>query len=85
MIGVTTIGFELAVELTYPEPQGTTTGVLTSVAQVFGITFNYLYSYLFYEISDVCANSVLCVVLFFGLILISCIRYDLRRHLAQTG
>ena len=35
MTGYLPVGFELAAELTYPEPEGTSCGLLNSSAQVF--------------------------------------------------
>ncbi|KAE8744182.1 hypothetical protein FOCC_FOCC009190, partial [Frankliniella occidentalis] len=36
------LGFELAAELTYPEPEGTSAGLLNVSAQVFGLIFSEL-------------------------------------------
>lgn len=44
LTGYLPLGFELAVELTYPEPEGTSAGLLNVSAQVFGIIFTELTS-----------------------------------------
>ena len=37
MTGYLPLGFEFAAEITYPEPEATTSGLLNASAQVFGI------------------------------------------------
>ena len=37
MTGYLPVGFEFAAELTFPEPEGTTSGLLNASAQLFGI------------------------------------------------
>lgn len=44
MTGYLPVGFEFAAELTYPEPEGTSSGILNAACQVFGITFTILYA-----------------------------------------
>jgi FLVCR family feline leukemia virus subgroup C receptor-related protein len=40
------VGFEMAMELTYPSSEGTTTGLLMAPSQVLGVIFALLMSYL---------------------------------------
>lgn len=84
MTGYLPVGFELAAELTYPEPEGTSAGILNAASQVFGITFTTLYSWLFTSYGDFLANSVMSVMLFLGAILTVCIKSDMRRQKAQS-
>ncbi|KAF2893536.1 hypothetical protein ILUMI_12647 [Ignelater luminosus] len=84
MTGLLPVGFELAAELTYPEPEGTSAGLLNAASQVFGIIFTSLYSLLFNRFGDVWANGVMCIMLLVGTILTACIRSDLKRQAAQV-
>lgn len=42
MTGYLPVGFEFASEVTYPEPEGTTSGILNAVVQVRSVKYNYL-------------------------------------------
>lgn len=87
MTGLLPVGFELAAELTYPEPEGTSTGMLNMASQVFGFSFTILYSYLFKNVGDVWANLCMCIMLLLGTILLVLTSSDLRRQaaLAQSS
>ncbi|XP_020296330.1 feline leukemia virus subgroup C receptor-related protein 2 [Pseudomyrmex gracilis] len=84
MTGYLPVGFELAAELTYPEPEGTAAGILNAVVQVFGIVFTTLYGYLFGVWGDFWANIALCVTLSLGAFLTTIIPNDLRRQNAKA-
>lgn len=84
MTGLLPVGFELAAELTYPEPEGTSAGLLNAACQVFGISFTSLYSMLFEELGDIWANLIMSSMLLIGTILTACIHSDLRRQAAQV-
>ncbi|KAF2901130.1 hypothetical protein ILUMI_05056 [Ignelater luminosus] len=83
VIALFTVGYELAAELTYPVEEGTSAGILTGVAQFFGIVFTYLYSYLLNVTGDKTANLTMCSILFVSVFLIACVRYDLKRRAIQ--
>lgn len=83
MTGYLPVGFELAAELTYPEPEGTSAGLLNAVVQIFGIAFTTLYSYLFSIWGDFWANIALCVTLALGAFFTTIIPNDLRRQNAK--
>ncbi|KFB48526.1 AGAP005839-PA-like protein [Anopheles sinensis] len=84
MTGYLPVGFEFAAELTYPEPEGTSTGLLNAAAQVFGITFTMLYSELLNTNGDIVANVTMAVMLLVGSVVTAIIRSDLRRQAAQN-
>nr|CAH7719637.1 unnamed protein product [Callosobruchus chinensis] len=83
MTGLLPVGFELAAELTYPEPEGTSSGLLNAASNLFGIAFTNAYSALFYQVGDVWANLVMCIALGVGVILLACTSSDLRRQAAH--
>lgn len=82
MTGLLPVGFELAAELTYPEPEGTSAGLLNLACQIFGISFTMFYSYIFTTVSDVWANLVMCLMLVLGTVLLALTSSDLRRQAA---
>lgn len=83
MTGYLPVGFELAAELTYPEPEGTSAGILNAAVQVFGIALTNGYSWLLEFTTDVWANAALCIALAVGILLTTLIKSDLRRQAAQ--
>lgn len=83
MTGLLPVGFELAAELTYPEPEGTSAGLLNAACQVFGIAFTSLYSLLLRQLGDIWANVIMCAMLILGTIFTAFIQSDLRRQAAQ--
>lgn len=85
MTGYLPVGFEFAAELTYPEPEGTSAGLLNAAAQVFGILLTMLYAEIFEKWNDIVANIIMAVMLCFGTIITAIIRSDLRRQAAQVS
>ncbi|CAD1472073.1 unnamed protein product, partial [Heterotrigona itama] len=67
MTGYLPVGFEFAAELTYPEPEGTSAGLLNAVCQVFGIIFTILYGCTLNAWGDFWANIFLCTTLAFDI------------------
>lgn len=84
MTGYLPVGFEFASEVTYPEPEGTTSGILNAVVQVFGILTTLLYGWMLDEVGDRWANLTLCALLALGAAVTAAIRSDLRRQAAQN-
>ncbi|XP_022919007.1 uncharacterized MFS-type transporter C09D4.1-like [Onthophagus taurus] len=84
MTGLLPVGFELASELTYPEPEGTSAGLLNAVVQVFGIVLTSGYSIIFNKLNDLWANGIMCSFLVVGCVLIALISSDLRRQAAHN-
>jgi len=83
MNGYLAVGYELAAELTYPESEGTSSGMLNAVVQVFGIIFTCLYGWIFNAVGDKRANLFLSGTLVVGTFLTALIPSDLRRQAAQ--
>lgn len=85
MTGYLPVGFEFAAELTYPEPEGTSAGLLNAAAQIFGILFTMLYAEIFDAMGDIGANVTMAVMLCIGTIVTAVIKSDLRRQAASHG
>ncbi|PZC72144.1 heme transporter FLVCR2 isoform X1 [Helicoverpa armigera] len=85
MTGYLPVGFEFASEVTYPEPEGTTSGILNAVVQIFGIVTTLLYEWMLGTVGDRWSNLTLCGLLAFGTAITAAIRSDLRRQAAQNN
>ncbi|KAI1294723.1 putative MFS-type transporter -like protein [Halotydeus destructor] len=82
MTGYLPIGFEFAAELSYPNPEGTSAGLLNAAAQVFGLVFTFGATYVIKEYSELTANIGLTISLILGVLLTAMIKPDLRRQRA---
>ncbi|XP_030158483.1 feline leukemia virus subgroup C receptor-related protein 1 [Lynx canadensis] len=85
MTGYLPLGFEFAVEITYPESEGTSSGLLNAAAQIFGILFTLAQGKLTTDYSPKAGNIFLCVWMFLGIIFTALIKSDLRRHNINIG
>ncbi|XP_062406213.1 heme transporter FLVCR2-like isoform X4 [Sardina pilchardus] len=83
MTGYLPLGFEFAVELTYPESEGTSSGLLNCSAQVFGIIFIICQGKIIDSFGILPGNIFLCVFLLIGTIMTGVIKSDLRRQKAN--
>ncbi|XP_045419500.1 feline leukemia virus subgroup C receptor-related protein 2 isoform X2 [Lemur catta] len=83
MTGYLPLGFEFAVELTYPESEGISSGLLNVSAQVFGIIFTISQGQIIDHYGTMPGNIFLCVFLTLGAALTAFIRPDLRRQKAN--
>ncbi|XP_051579188.1 feline leukemia virus subgroup C receptor-related protein 2-like [Myxocyprinus asiaticus] len=83
MTGYLPLGFEFAVELTYPESEGTSSGLLNCSAQMFGIAFTIIQGKIIDHFSTLAGNMFLCVFLLIGSIMTAFIKSDLRRQKAN--
>ncbi|XP_022079069.1 feline leukemia virus subgroup C receptor-related protein 2-like isoform X2 [Acanthaster planci] len=83
MTGYLPLGFEFAAELTHPEPEGTSSGMLNASAQLFGIIFTMIMGTLLTNLGTVAANLFLCGAVLVGCILTMFIKSDLRRQQAE--
>ncbi|XP_042633990.1 feline leukemia virus subgroup C receptor-related protein 1-like isoform X3 [Cyprinus carpio] len=80
MTGYLPIGFEFGVEITYPESEGTSSGLLNAFAQVFGIIFTLIQGQLTTDYSPLIGNIFLCAWILLGIVLTALIKSDLKRH-----
>ncbi|XP_031437559.1 feline leukemia virus subgroup C receptor-related protein 1 [Clupea harengus] len=80
MTGYLPIGFEFGVEITYPESEATSSGLLNAFAQIFGILFTLIQGRLSTTYSPLVGNIFLCVWIFVGIILTALIKSELKRH-----
>ncbi|KAM6219478.1 choline/ethanolamine transporter FLVCR1 [Rhynchocyon petersi] len=85
MTGYLPLGFEFAVEITYPESEGTSSGLLNAAAQIFGILFTLAQGKLTSDYGPLAGNIFLCACMFIGIILTALIKSDLRRHNINKG
>ncbi|KAM9778422.1 heme transporter FLVCR2 isoform X1 [Syngnathus typhle] len=83
MTGYLPLGFEFAVELTYPESEGTSSGLLNCSAQVFGIIFTICQGKIIDTFGTLPGNIFLCVFLLLGTVMTGFIKSDLRRQKAN--
>ncbi|XP_049597413.2 heme transporter FLVCR2 isoform X1 [Syngnathus scovelli] len=88
MTGYLPLGFEFAVELTYPESEGTSSGLLNCSAQIFGIIFTIAQGKIIDGWGTLAGNIFLCIFLLIGSIMTGFIKSELRRqnaNLQATG
>ena len=86
MIGFLSIGYEFAAELTYPIPEGTSSGILNFASEVFGILLTHIAGELLHSYGDMVANITLASFLFVGLLISIFIDgKELRRQTAVKG
>ncbi|XP_043911423.1 feline leukemia virus subgroup C receptor-related protein 1 [Protopterus annectens] len=85
MTGYLPLGFEFAVEITYPEPEGTSSGLLNASAQIFGILFTLAQGKLMTDYGPLAGNIFLSAWIFVGIVLTALIKSDLKRHNVNAG
>lgn len=86
MTGYLPVGFEFAVEITYPEPEGSSSGLLNASAQLFGIALTFSQRALFEyneRLGTIYANALACAMLLLAVLMTAFIKADLKRHNAQ--
>lgn len=83
MTGYLPLGFEFAVELTYPESEGTSSGLLNCSAQIFGIIFTISQGKIIDRWGSFAGNIFLSIFLLIGTTLTGFIKSDLRRQKAN--
>ena len=84
MTGYLAVGFEFAAELTYPEPEVTSAGLLNCSANAFGIILTFGCGKLLEVYGDLVCNGTLTGALLMGAIVTFLIRSDLRRQQANN-
>nr|CAD7201540.1 unnamed protein product [Timema douglasi] len=83
MTGYLGIGYEFAAELTYPEPEGTSSGIMNAASEIFGVTFTLIAGEVLEVWGDLVTNVTLTGLLTVGLVMTVLIRgKDLRRQAA---
>lgn len=86
MIGYLGIGFEFAAELTYPVPEGTSSGVLNVSSEIFGIIFTVIGGEILNTHGDMAMILTLVGLLVVGLAMTMLINgTDLRRQATKAG
>ncbi|XP_068454783.1 heme transporter FLVCR1 [Clinocottus analis] len=80
MTGYLPLGFEFGVEITYPESEGTSSGLLNAFAQFFGIIFTLIQGKLTTDYTPLIGNIFLCSWIFLGILLTALIKSELKRH-----
>lgn len=75
MTGYLPVGFEFAAEITYPESEGTSSGLLNASAQVFGIIMTSVTRIVFESSGDLLANLGLASILFVGVIMTGILQF----------
>ncbi|XP_040188793.1 feline leukemia virus subgroup C receptor-related protein 2 isoform X1 [Rana temporaria] len=83
MTGYLPLGFEFAAELTHPESEGTSSGLLNVAAQVFGLIFTTAQGQILEKFGVRAGNLLLCSFLLAGAIITGLIKADLRRQRAN--
>uniref|UniRef100_A0A8C9XFZ7 Choline/ethanolamine transporter FLVCR1 n=1 Tax=Sander lucioperca TaxID=283035 RepID=A0A8C9XFZ7_SANLU len=85
MTGYLPLGFEFGVEITYPESEGTSSGLLNAFAQLFGIIFTLIQGKLTTDYKPLIGNIFLCAWIFLGILLTALIKSELKRHNVNMG
>lgn len=85
MTGYLPLGFEFGVEITYPESEGTSSGLLNAFAQIFGIIFTLIQGRLTTDYNPLVGNLFLCAWIFLGILLTALIKSELKRHNVNMG
>ncbi|XP_039981328.1 feline leukemia virus subgroup C receptor-related protein 1 [Xiphias gladius] len=85
MTGYLPLGFEFGVEITYPESEGTSSGLLNAFAQIFGIIFTLIQGKLTTDYNPLAGNLFLCAWIFLGILLTALIKSELKRHNVNMG
>ncbi|CAG2167610.1 unnamed protein product [Oppiella nova] len=85
MTGYLPLGFELAAEISYPQPEGTSAGLLNASAQIFGVIFTFGGSAVIDSFNSLSANLGYVGALVLGSVLTVLIKADLRRQSAEKN
>ncbi|CAC5380054.1 FLVCR [Mytilus coruscus] len=80
MTGYLPVGFEFAAEITYPESEGTSSGLLNASAQTFGIILTIGMRAMLNNISILSANITICVALLIGTVITAFIGANYKRQ-----
>jgi len=84
IIGYYPAAFEFAAELTYPEPEASSAGVMTFGCQIMSVLYTLAYGWVFNPYGDLAANLFMSVSMVVGTLLLLFVKSDLRRQRAET-
>ena len=85
MTGYLAVGYEFAAELTYPEPEVTSSGLLNCSANIFGIILTFGCGKLLDVYGDLVCNGTLSATLLCGAVITFLIRGELKRQKANAN
>ena len=74
------MGVEFGAELTYPEPEGTSSGLLYASIQIFGAILTAIYGIFFEHLGDFTMNCISSGFLLIGIWMTYIIPNDLKRQ-----
>jgi len=77
--------FELAVEITYPVPEASSSGCMSLGGQIFSVIMSVIYGWLITSYGDVVSNLFMNASLILGAVLIVFIKSDLKRQKAVNS
>lgn len=84
-MGYLLVGLEFGVELTYPEPEGTSGGILTLSILFFGVFYTMAYGKLLEKFGDLSADISISVLLCICIGITMLIKIDLRRQAVEAS
>jgi hypothetical protein len=82
LVGYLPAAYELAVEVTYPVPEASSSGCLSLGGQIFSVLMSVIYGFIIMDHGDVASNLFINASLVVGTILAFFIKSDLRRQRA---
>ncbi|XP_050519850.1 feline leukemia virus subgroup C receptor-related protein 2-like [Daktulosphaira vitifoliae] len=85
MTGYLPVGYELAIEITYPIAEGTSSGLLNGGTQLIGFILTSVYSWVFATMGDKFANIMIICLLAIGSLLTVFIPPSLKRQAAHKA
>ncbi|PSN51560.1 Feline leukemia virus subgroup C receptor-related protein 2 [Blattella germanica] len=83
--GYMPIAYDFGAELTYPEPDGMTSGILTLPTQIFGVAFTLAFGQMIAHVGTTWMNVTQTCSLLIGTLIHILIKSDLRRKAMTIG
>ncbi|KAF5296865.1 hypothetical protein FQA39_LY12383 [Lamprigera yunnana] len=77
------LGFQIVAEVTYPEPEAITLGIVKATGQALSIGVTYIYSAIFYNVNDRFANILLLVLTAILFLIMTFTPFHLKRQAAE--
>ncbi|KAK4879371.1 hypothetical protein RN001_007517 [Aquatica leii] len=75
--------YEITVEVTYPEPEAIAICFVNGIGQAIAVGFTYVYSFLFYNVSDVWANTFFTIMLCLSFVMGLLVKFNFKRTAAN--